>query len=454
MRPFKPLAAAAGGLLLVVLLREQVPYLNGPRFFAWPYHALPYRGIYSCVILAAVPFFLAQLLYAKQPRVVWLCLPLMMLSCFGMKLASVAFRDDITQTPTPNLKLISIIVENPDATSYFTDAAILGTRPLREWIALYPIVLPQLHLHTYSKPPGAVMYWDFWINQLGLEDIDRTALVGGLGVGALATLSIPATYLFLCSMLRHRPAAFCGASFLSLCPGFILFFPMMDPIYILLTTPLIGCWFAALRQDRMRWSLLCGLVLGLCGIITFNILVIGFFMAALPLLLRESASRKLLLTAKHGTIVIGAAVITLVLLRAVLNYDVIDTFRSAWENQHRALLMHGATRKYPQTVPFDLNDFALGSGYISVMLCCFYFARRAGGTRRKLAWFGLAQFVVVAATGLLQLETARVWNFMLPLLMIPIGLELARWPWQWRLAPLATMVLINAAIAQNLKWIY
>ena len=77
---------------------------------------------------------------------------------------------------------------------------------------------------------------------------------------------------------------------------------------------------------------------------------------------------------------------------------------------------------------------------------------------RRLIWAlgGLLVFglVLVAVTGLLQLETARVWNFMLPLLMIPVGLELGSWTnWQ-RIAVYATLCLATAAIAQNVKFIY
>ena len=66
--------------------------------------------------------------------------------------------------------------------------------------------------------------------------------------------------------------------------------------------------------------------------------------------------------------------------------------------------------------------------------------------------FGL--LLAVAVLGLLQLETARVWSFMLPLAMLPIGLELATWPPRARAVPYAAMVLMTAAVCQNIKFIY
>jgi hypothetical protein len=49
---------------------------------------------------------------------------------------------------------------------------------------------------------------------------------------------------------------------------------------------------------------------------------------------------------------------------------------------------------------------------------------------QKLDWIVLlclGQILVVAVGGLIPVETARVWLFMVPLLMLPVGLELSRW---------------------------
>jgi hypothetical protein len=62
--------------------------------------------------------------------------------------------------------------------------------------------------------------------------------------------------------------------------------------------------------------------------------------------------------------------------------------------------------------------------------------------------------VLVAVTGLLQSETSRVWNFMLPLLMVPIGLELSRWPTAARIACFAALAILTQVIYQNMSFTY
>jgi hypothetical protein len=92
---------------------------------------------------------------------------------------------------------------------------------------------------------------------------------------------------------------------------------------------------------------------------------------------------------------------------------------------------------------------------LSVLVVAFYLSRRSPPQeRRSLVWLVLGQFVVVAALGLLQAETARVWDFMLPLLMIPVGLELARWPRRARAAVLVALAIITCAICQNMKFLF
>src|SRR6185369_17738168 len=134
-------------------------------------------------------------------------------------------------------------------------------------------------------------------------------------------------------------------------------------------------------------------------------------------------------------------------------FDAAATFRTALENQARLAAVFD--RPYPQTIIFDLTDFALGTGWISFLIAGFYFARlgKTAPANIDLAFPALIQFVVVAATGLLAAETARVWLFMVPLLMIPVGAELARWNGRERLIAFACLSFLTGAIIQNMTFI-
>jgi hypothetical protein len=63
----------------------------------------------------------------------------------------------------------------------------------------------------------------------------------------------------------------------------------------------------------------------------------------------------------------------------------------------------------------------------------------------------LIQPVCVAVIGVLQSETLRVWNFMLPLIAIAAGVELATWHPRARASAYAVMFITLLAIGQNLQ---
>ncbi|HVT89750.1 MAG TPA: hypothetical protein VHD56_12920 [Tepidisphaeraceae bacterium] len=443
-------------LVMFALLIVHAPYVNGPvSYWAWGWRRLDALFVYPCIVLAGIPFLAAQFLDLRRCRFRIAAIALLVISSWMIRVAGVMVRDD-----PPSMAPLPRLIGNPQATSYFTDAMTLSNISIREWMADYPQRMPNLNLHSQTKPPGPVIYWWVFIKLFGVTQ--KGAIIGGLTLGLFGALAIPATYLLLKHLLLDSVAAFCGASFLALSPGFVLFFPMFDSTYILLSCALIGFWSLALRDDRPVWSVMLGATLGLILVITYNILVIGVFMMAVALVTGDwSRSRRMERIAKHATIAAGTTISMLVILRFALGFHPIQTFTAAWTIQRRLLAEHPGERPWPQTIPFDLTDFALGSAWVSYLLAIYYFA----GPKRQtvpndqppsqwmVAILAILQLVIVALTGLLPLETARVWNFLLPLLMIPIGLELQSWTRKERLIVYGAVLLITAAICQNLTFI-
>src|SRR5262249_42758727 len=137
---------------------------------------------------------------------------------------------------------------------------------------------------------------------------------------------------------------------------------------------------------------------------------------------------------RHGTTVVLTFAAAQIALVVAAGYRPWAAFKTAASLQSSLLRL--IPRPYPQTVFFDLTDFALGSGWIAVILVALYLIRHQRHLREKqpaLVAAGLAQLLVVAVLGLLPGETARVWMFLLPLLMLPVGLELARWTFSARM---------------------
>jgi hypothetical protein len=109
----------------------------------------------------------------------------------------------------------------------------------------------------------------------------------------------------------------------------------------------------------------------------------------------------------------------------------------------------------PGTIPADLYDFALGSGWISYALVCFYLvtpAKDASRQNYRITVLCVAQFVIIALIGLLQTEASRVWLFLFPMLMLPIGLELASWRRWQRTALYAALLILTITMCQSMQF--
>jgi hypothetical protein len=368
-----------------------------------------------------------------------------MLGSLGARVASA-----VMLAERADLSVVSYRVEHPLITSYYTDALALSG--FDGWLAEYPRIMPMLHLHAQSKPPGPVVYYHAFI--AAMSDSPRTSAFAGVTLGVLATLSVPACYALIRVLGGDADAAVLGAAFFSLCPGFVLFFPMFDPVYAGLVAAMLALWARALERDQWTLSAAGGAVLAVTTFVTFNVLVIGFFMAGVGIVLTWPRVGRL---ARHAVIVLATCAAAYVVLWFCTGYDPIATFASAWRNQHALVAAHAADRPYPATIWNDLLDFALGAAWIGVVIAAFRIVRAA--RRRpwdrvtRIVMLGVAQVLVVAVAGLLQSETARVWNFMLPLLAVAVGLELATWSRRMRVGVIVCEIVVMVVVFQNMTFL-
>jgi hypothetical protein len=113
--------------------------------------------------------------------------------------------------------------------------------------------------------------------------------------------------------------------------------------------------------------------------------------------------------------------VSYLLLFAATGFDPIATFRAALETQKMHL--KDLVRPYPRTIVDDLQDFALGCGWLGVLLAILsLFGPRDDEVRRRdraLTILCFGQLVLLAVTGLMQTETARTWCFLTPLVALP-----------------------------------
>lgn len=443
----KWMALLAAATVMLVLIRRHTPWVNGPSYWKWHWQLIPDGRILPLMLPAAIPIIAALFV-----RPVWISLLLMILGTFGMRMAY-----SVAQTPDLSLDFIRHCVTSPSTGSYWTAAR--GASNLDGILAMFPQLMTQFPMHATTKPPGPVLYYLSWIR--ALDDGDSTAIAAGIGLGLIAALSLPACYLMLRSLTSCTQAALAGAAFFALCPGFIANFPMFDPVYPIFSAGLCYLWVETLRRNSPQWATGMGIALFAATFVTFNFLIIGIFYALLVFAVTDQRHLVALGRAiRLAMIVFFTCAAAYAVLWFFTGYDPIETLRVAMQSQNLMLQQHPEERPYPATIWNDLRDFVLGSGWISALLVVFWIAgthfRAADPKTRHIHWIVLAamvQLLFTAISGLLQSETARVWNFFLPLLMLPIGLELARSPVWMRATVLAMLALLTTVMCQNMVFL-
>ena len=455
-------------LVLRALLTNHVDGLNGPDYWDWSWRTMDGYRLFPAMLAAATPFFLAQYLHHRR-SIGSFTVPLLalMLSTLALQLTAVGI-----QKKPFGFERITQRVMHPITTSYYTDATSFTS--LNDWLQSFPDSLMSYHTHSRNKPPGPILYYVFLQRIFGVTP--RAAAAGGLLVAVLAALSIPACYtLIKLSTEGNREAAFFGASFLALCPGLLLFFPQFDQVYPILTCGLIGSWFLALRGDRLVCSVAYGALLSIVFFVSYSLLVLGFSLALYAVFfVRERPWQNGVIAVKHVFVALGTFAGLYGVFWLFTGFDPVETFRQSLANQ--AVLAARLGRPYPQSIFFDLTDFALGSGWISVILTFFFLWRKTVGTNADddaetgaesgesrpmsgsrhdpslaMSLLFLFQILTVAVSGLLRTETARVWIFLLPLLMFPIGNELAGWRFFPRLAVYFCLWFLMSSVLQNMS---
>ena len=145
------------------------------------------------------------------------------------------------------------------------------------------------------------------------------------------------------------------------------------------------------------------------------------------------------------------------LLYAAFGYDHYAALRQPMTIQQKLAQVWG--RPYQYTVFWDLYDFFLASGWLSLGVLAAFLIRwqsdpRASSFRLPaFAAAGLLGVLAVDLTGLLRGATARVWLFLQPLVIPLVGVDLGSWRGPWRYCAWAVMLLILAVMRSRLNFI-
>jgi hypothetical protein len=430
-------------------------HLNDQRFMIWDWRHLNSTKTWGAAALLAIPFFLGQWLRIRRPSATAPALALVSLSAFTLMIAFLV----IQWTPI-RFDAIGYAAANPPNGGYLAEGAMLQNSgaTVPEILRRYPQFMPRLLGHAYSKPPGWGLASMWLVAQLGLGP--QTSQLAGLLIAAGAALAVPATYLLIRHLTRDRDAAFLGASFLALSPSLLLFYPTMDQLYPLATVILILLWSQAIAKNSPVFAALFGAALSVTLFFTYLPAALAFFLAGISL----TSARPLPL--KKIAILAATALATLATLYLLLwlatGFNPIATFLTAWRIDHQRIIQWSRdtglpARRLPGTIPWDFYSCAMGLGWIGFLLVIFYLLSAMRGTesspRLRISLLCIAQFLFVAFSGMISGETIRIWIFMLPLLMVPIGLELSRWRPRERIAVFAALLAFTTVLCQSMVFI-
>jgi hypothetical protein len=467
------LISAAIAVVMSVLLYFHVRGINGPSYWYWMWLRLPAVRWYPSMLTAAAPIAVAAVFEGLGRRcrssglrggLRCFALVLLVAAVAGMKITSIA-----CVYPGNSHARIGAIVFNPSSTSYYTDAGAIASKMNGwSWLALYPQLLRtgMINLHTQSKPPGPLVYHMLFIHAMGYGR--ESAIRSGEVLALLGGLSILPVYWLIKVLARDATVAMTAAAMLALCPGFVLIYPSLDAAYVGPVALMLACWHLAVWRrgvGAVAAAIGCGVALALVLFFTYTPLVLGFFMAGDALLAWTAGRDDVRLAwrlAFRAALAAGAGIVVYVVAYLAIGFDPIDTFAAAWHNQHLLLKTYINDRPYPRTILFDLTDFAFSAAWVALIPAAVAMWRSTAAWRDKstmqagrmarLIALALAQPVLVAVTGLVQAETARVWNFMLPLLLLAAAIEVAGWrPWA-RGVFYGAMLLVLLVAGQNLQF--
>lgn len=441
-------ATLATGVAFTGSILANVEWIAGPAYWRWHYHPQPTGLAWTAIAGLLVSLLLIQawrLGVRETRRGIFGALALLAVAAALLRFsASVAYSGELS------FGYVNYVVTNPVIGGYYTAAERVGDDA--NLLATFASKMRSLPMHAMNKPPGPTLLNLAFIRAFGHEG--SGALVG-IACGLLSLASIPLSYAVLRVLGGSGRAAYHAAALWAVVPGAVIFFPLFDPLLTAPTLALVVLWVLAMRSDGVGWSLAMGATLVLTLFFTFNILPIGLFIATVGWFAAAGSWRvRLNRLIKHASIVVAVTAAGFIVLWLTTGFDLIATLRAALANQ--AFLLSSIERPYPQTIFWDLIDYLFGVAWMPLTLAAFALARvRRPARLIDIAIIaGIVQLIITAITALLPGETARVWNFLIPLILIPTATELARWPRHWPLVVHCLIAVITLLMARAFVFMY
>jgi len=237
----------------------------------------------------------------------------------------------------------------------------------------------------------------------------------------------------------------------------IVFLPEFDQVYPLLAMLTVLTWVKALRGSR-RCAIWLGITLFVATFFAYNLLATGAFLALhAGYFLWRQRTRPEAWKRLFGVacIALGVPVVLYLALWFFTGFNPWHSFVHAVRAQNDLPAMR--YRSWLDGLVFAPYDFFLGSGMLVVPLLLLFARRLATGfdwsrSDQVLSLIALATILIVDLSGLLRAETARVWLFLQPFVIVPASSELVRLG-RGRIAVFVLQWFIAAVLLCNMAFI-
>lgn len=415
----RPIVIVLSGVIFLLLLHRQEPFVNGiDGIWAWPWIDQP---VTQAFIYLSIPLPLLSLclyfIYSRPKLHPSITISLLTLCAIGFQILGI-------YSESAGFSKIESIVLSPFATSYYTDALAIDN--LSAWISSFHA--QELHLHSLTHPPGPILYHYIFIQIFGHEIAPYAA---GISICILASLGVYMIYVFSSLWTDNKQEKLTAAALYTLIPGIILFFPEFDQVYPVLGMAMAYSWMRAINGSthHLIASAIC---LAVALSFAYNLLLLGTFYALSGIYIiyeskdRYTASIDL---AKRCILLISLVASAYIAIYYLTGYDAIKSFNSALINQVE--LKDIWDRPHSIALFLNLYDFILGGGILVLPLTIYYAMdlyknRNAVGHKAiSVTMIGWITILITNLSGLLDYETARVWLFLQPFILVPAAIMLA-----------------------------
>ena len=469
-------------VLLFTLFTDALPWLRGPApdtsVWHWPYELRPFSRWWAA-IAGGILFWvvLGWWLYQKTAAV-WqttLALALLFASCLALQWGLL-----YADRPHPAAELIDRTLA-VQTNGYFWTAAHI--KDINTTLRSYPTEMARFESdHARTHPPGLVVANWFSVqlmqqspqmaqhiahivNPLRCTDLwlleQPASTSAGLGIWAILPLILGAVSIFPAYALAKNLTAVNHKAKLAVLvaavPALLIFAPLPDQIFSLLTLLIVATYQHGWRQQTSIWLFLSGLLLSIATFLSVGnaALLIVFGCYTLFLLSQQK------LPIHQVTKLLAAFSLGLVFVWLLywLGWSV-----APWEviqvglDEHFALV--SAQRSYNPWLIFNLLDLAIFLGVPAA--AAFASAVFVATTKIKqllpltepqiLASSTAVLIIILDLSGSTRGEVGRIWLFFMPLMIISGALWLAEWFPDWRIQWGWAGLQIIWAIVLGLSW--